>query len=322
MYHSSVLDTYITLLKIIGNERYMNIQININKSGGNAYMPESEIGLADYGNTKKAEEIVETLPSATDTGENSKNYSTGGNISAQPKPIMSSCSRPPGSVDCNETQGSEKTEQFSFEKGMVDMFTSFMSFFKEMMQQYMSQIKEMVSSIVASFRELVSAVPKQPAVAEKPVGTPPVNQGAPRQMESFRERMPKILSSHASIGHINEVDLQAGIIAYQLYQKSEDAEQFFLKKLAEQDTGKMSQGEALKAALIATQESGKISKLEAEFLYTLSHRTSQLDENLHEVSESPHGAGTMDLGNAMKMAEIGLAKVIHGHIILEPKPLY
>jgi hypothetical protein len=199
---------------------------------------------------------------------------------------------------------------------MLDMFSSFISSFKEMMQSYLGQIKEMVSSIIDAIKGLIP----------KPV-TPPVNSPVnplpetPRKMESFPERMPKILSAHAGIGHVNEVDLQAGVIAYQLYQKSEDAEKFFLSKLTEA-RGKMGPSEALKSALIATQEAEKISKNEAEFLYTLSHRASQLDENHTEVSKSENGAGTMDLANAMKLAEITLASVIHGKIILEPRPLY
>lgn len=290
----------------------MNIQININKnaSGYVANTADTPV-LSDSTTNGKAVDA----PLAENTLENT----TGKNVQNK----VFDCSK---LTSChtsaeNKLAVEPKENKFSFERGMVDMFSSFMSSFKEMMQSYLGQIKDMVSSIIDAIKGLI---PKP--VTPQPVNPPasnPVNNlpETPRKMESFPDRMPKILSGHAGIGHVNEVDLQAGVIAYQLYQKSEDAEKFFLSKLTE-ERGKMGPAEALKSALIATQEAGKISKNEAEFLFTLSHRASQLDENHAEVSKSENGAGTMDLGNAIKTAEITLASVIHGKIILEPRPLY
>ncbi len=293
--------------KEIGDVWVMNVQININKN-------ETTYSAPQTNKTQTEEQKVLTQDSTV--SESSQRKEDCG-VLTHGKPLEASiCSMPAVNTEPTDSSLSENNK-FSFEKGMVDMFTSFMNSFKEMMQQYMSQIKEMVSSIVESFKGLLpqaSAKPQTPVNSSPPVAT--------RTMESFAERMPKILSGHTSIGHINEADLQAGVIAYQLYQKSEDAEQYFLSKLGEQDRSKMTPTQALKAALIATQEAGKISKLEAEFLYKLSHRASQLDQNHAEVSEAKHGAGTMDIGNAIKGAEIVLAHVIGGSIILEPRPLY
>jgi hypothetical protein len=309
----------------------MNVQINIHKNSGTYAEATPVEGGAGKGSAEKTlpEENSSNVPVKKEHCENEvKPAVYYGKCRKQILPPVDSGVKNP--VAENGPEGAK----FSFEKEMVDMFSAFMNSFREMMKEYLSQIKDIVRSVFDSIKDLMPQPKPQPqpkpidsgSQVENPVSTNPVKKPStpamPRIMESFAQRVPGILGNHNGIGHVNEADLQAGIVAYQLYQKSEDAEQYFLQKLGELETGGMNKGEAIKAALIATQESSRISRNEAEFVYTLSHRTSQLDENHDEVSLAPHGAGTMDLGNALKMAEINLAKVIHGQIILEPRQLY
>jgi hypothetical protein len=264
----------------------MNIQININKGAG-GYSPQETEG--PHKNNKQV----------SDTSENS---------------LDTTVDRIAKEGECICEDAGENTGKFSFEKGMIDMFTSFMTSFKEMMKEYMSQIKEMVAGLVESFKNMQPPTVSSPPKVETEVSS--------RKMESFAERVPLKLAGHVEHGHVNETDLQAAIVSYQLYQKSEDAEHYFLTRLEEEKSNNKSPSEALKIALVATQEAGKISKIEAEFVYSLSFRAAQIDENLEEISEAPHGTGTMDLGHAVKFAEINLAKVIQGRIIIESKALY
>jgi hypothetical protein len=266
----------------------MNIQININKGTG-GYPPQGTEGI-------QKKQISDTSGTSLDT----------------------TLDRITKEGECACEDAGENAEKFSFEKGMIDMFTSFMTSFKEMMKEYMSQIKQMVAGIVKSFKSM-----QPPSASIPPKEGPEVQvEASPRKMESFAERVPARFAGHIEHGHVNEADLQAAVVSYKLYQKSEDAEHYFLTRLEAEKGNNKSPSEALKAALIATQEAGKISKLEAEFVYSLSFRAAQIDENLEEVSEAPHGAGTMDLGHAVKSAEINLAKVIQGKIIIDSRALY
>lgn len=297
----------------------MNIQININKaannysgSGGEASAA-TQTSLTDTttpkANTSTQTSLDDSVSQYPGSPIGSKNNSSDNKI------IKTAVDTTPKETTWDKKQELADSEQkFSFEKGMVDMFTSFMSSFKEMMAEYMSQIKELVSGIMEAFK---GAQPQKP----EPTKEEPANTTG-RPVKSFADRVPEILSGHKSIGHINEADLQGAVITYQLHQKSEDAELFFMQKLAEIEKTKSNKSEAVKAALIATQEAGKISKHEAEFVYSLSHRAAQVDEKHDEVSNAQHGAGTMDLAHAIKGAEINLAQVVQGKLIIEPKPLY
>ncbi|HMO17870.1 MAG TPA: hypothetical protein PKA63_06755 [Oligoflexia bacterium] len=214
----------------------------------------------------------------------------------------------------NPDKEPDKSKDGSLEARLTEIVNSF----KTMMEGFLKQIRELIETIKKPSPPVEGG---QNPVPEKP-GKPGVGDGASSPKETFAVRVPKVIAKGSS-GQINEADIQAGVASYQLYQKSEAAEQAFVSKREELISQGVDRAESIKKALIYTQEKNLISKKEADFVYSISFQAAQIDDDPNTVSiASQAGNGTIDYGHGLKAAEIFLANVVNANVKVESRSLY
>jgi len=130
----------------------------------------------------------------------------------------------------------------------------------------------------------------------------------------FQTKLKQIFSGKAEL---SEVELRHGIVTYQLYQKSPELEGVYEKAYKSAiDSGKAG-SEAEKQALFELSKAGKITADEARWVYSLSARAAQLDDNLEYLRTTAGTEDNFKLANALQIAEVNLAS-IQGGIIKVP----
>ena len=191
----------------------------------------------------------------------------------------------------------------------------------------MSEIRE----LLAELGELLKTLLKQllPA-ASAPAASSPVaseiNPSASTETAvsvpalNFSEKL-KLVLEPDSENRVSENELRRGVITFQLYQKSPKTAEAFVEsydKLVDDDAPA---DLAIEKALIGLVEDGQVSRTDANWIFSLSHRAAQLDSDTATVGKSSSGKEGFDLQGAIRCAEATLAGIQAGSIKVEQRNL-
>lgn len=191
------------------------------------------------------------------------------------------------------------------------------------MSGFLDKLSSMFESFISTLTKLVDKLvdlTSKPAINNKPAETSPeLVSDANSTKESFNDRTTKYFNE-TSKGTVSELKMQEAVVMYQLYQKDEGAESIFKTKLAEaKSQGKTGQS-AIKAALIETEKSGKIARWESDWVFSLSYRAAQLDDNIKDLKTQNTGSN-MPQKLAIDTAERTLLAIATGVEIPVNRPV-
>lgn len=153
-----------------------------------------------------------------------------------------------------------------------------------------------------------------------PLSTPPtVNGNAGSQVSPpppggtslFRE---KLLARLSGEERLSETELRSAIVGFQLYQKSPALERDYYSALKAAEERGEPVNDAVLSALGTLSAAGGITSDEVRWVYSLSARAAQLDNNLTYLRTTAGAEPSFELQNALQIAEVNLAKIQGGLI--------
>ena len=127
----------------------------------------------------------------------------------------------------------------------------------------------------------------------------------------FKKKLSELFSDQKEL---SETDLRNGIVTYQLYQKSPTLEPLYKKAYDVALAAGKSSTEAVKQALQDLAKAGEITADEAKWVFSLSARAAQIDENLEYLRTTVGTGDNFKLENALQIAEVNLASIQGGRI--------
>ncbi len=233
--------------------------------------------------------------------------------------------RPSINVMVSTDDFSPESSQTLTQGGMSGFFSQLTSMF----ESFISTLTKLVDKLVeltakpAANTNTASTI-NTPVAETKPTTqtsetSPDLVSDANATKESFKDRTTKYFNE-TSKGTVSELKMQEAVVMYQLYQKDEEAESIFKTKLAEaKSQGKTGQS-AIKAALIETEKSGKIARWESDWVFSLSYRAAQLDDNIKDLKTQNTGSN-MPQKLAIETAERTLLAIATGVEIPVNRPV-
>lgn len=234
----------------------------------------------------------------------------------------------------NPATTSMASEKFleSFSK-MLDGFLASVS---KMLDTFMTKMTDMIqkSNTPAPTPAATTPAPATPTAPPAPVATSPapsttpsvvstpstntatVAPAAPRDLKPWEVKANEYLKTDDK-GMVAESDMQEAIVKFQLYQKSDIAEQVVSAALEKAKASTQNRQSALKTALKDTVLSGAITQGEADYVYSISFRASQFDSEMDKISTAK-STGGLSAVNAIQVGAVNLTMIREGSLKLDP----
>lgn len=134
---------------------------------------------------------------------------------------------------------------------------------------------------------------------------------------SFADKEKEVLKTDSK-GKVSEIELRRGVVVYQLYQKDSKLADSFQTLYNTAIQNKSTPTVAVKTALNQLVKDGKLSKADANWVYSLSFRAAQFEGSQQALSTSTTGTHGLDRAAAIKIAEATLAGIQSGTVSVKP----
>lgn len=196
----------------------------------------------------------------------------------------------------------------------------------EIVRSVFSAFGQQVQQLLQTIQAALSAGAEQPPSGSteptsEPTAEPPaVTVPGDGTLMPFAEKARSLLQPSAD-GLIYEDQLQAAIVAFQLYQKDPAIEQVFQNGLDEALAAGQTLEQAARSALVAVRDQGLITSADADWVNGLSRRAAQLDHGTDELSSERAGGAALEPEAAIYVAERTLAGIATQTIEAKPKAL-
>lgn len=262
--------------------------------------------------TPKSTSLSDSLPSTTtasnDLSQLSKPDSLG-NIVINNN-INSACHLPkdPGVKDPKTQEPPTSTAPTkddwvkTFMGEIKTMFDGFLSSMTKLLETFLGKKTETVTSNTATASSPTSANNASQSASTQ--GANSTSQSAP--METFSQRTAKNMGNQSK-SKVSEESMREYVLMYQIYQKDQESEGIFKASLSKHKEAGLNSDEAIKKSLIDLESSGRLQRWESDWIYSLSAKASQFDNN-KEISKNQAFLGDV----AIKTVESNLVRIATG----------
>lgn len=295
----------------------MDISLRIQTPTNQGYSGQTCGSAPSTCETPKSTSLSDSLPSTTtasnDLSQLSKPDSLG-NIVINNN-INSDCHLPkdPGVKDPKTQEPPTSTAPTkddwvkTFMGEIKTMFDGFLSSMTKLLETFLGKKTEVAPSSTATTSTPTSTSSVSQSTTTQPASTQSVNstsQSAP--METFSQRTAKNMGNQSK-SKVSEESMREYVLMYQIYQKDQESEGIFKASLSKHKEAGLNSDDAIKKSLIDLESSGRLQRWESDWIYSLSAKASQFDNN-KEISKSQAFMGDV----AIKTVESNLVRIATG----------
>jgi hypothetical protein len=113
---------------------------------------------------------------------------------------------------------------------------------------------------------------------------------------------------------LSEADLRNGIVSYQLSQSNPPLDSEYKRLFESARSSGKSVSASVASALKELSAQRSLKASDAEWVYSLSSRAAQLDDNLEYLRTTAGSSANYELKNALQIAEVNLASIQNGSL--------
>ena len=204
------------------------------------------------------------------------------------------------------------------------MLDGFLSRVSKMLDTFMTKMNDLIQKGNAPATTQPATTSAAPVISSSSSSTPASNTAtvappASRDIKPWEVKANEYLKTDEK-GMVSESDVQEAVVRYQLYQKSDVAEQVVSAELEKAKASTQNRQSALKTALKNTVTAGAITQSEADYVYAISFRASQFDSEMDKISTAK-ATGGLSANNAIQLGAVNLTMIRAGDLKLDPRSI-
>ncbi|MFN8392090.1 MAG: hypothetical protein U0136_17495 [Bdellovibrionota bacterium] len=201
----------------------------------------------------------------------------------------------------------------------------------------LTKLSDVIAKLTEALKAAQPAAPKPEAVPPASGGTSTTGSSVPASGSTsteetepdsetpdtssaklpFAEKERSVLKPDAN-HKVSEVELRRGIVVFQLYQKDAKLADEFQSAYETAKTAGQTSTNAVKTALLQLVDQKKLSKADANWVYSLSARAAQFEGSEAALSTTTTGSHGLEVGAAIQLAERTLAGIQSGAVAVKP----